>query len=78
MSYVITQPCVGVKERQCVAVCPEQCIYEGPDQFFIHPEQCTDCDLCRPVCPVDAIYPAGRVPEAWRPFIVKNAEFFRP
>jgi NAD-dependent dihydropyrimidine dehydrogenase PreA subunit len=27
MTYVITEPCIGVKDRACVDVCPVDCIY---------------------------------------------------
>ena len=29
MTYVIAEPCIGVKDRSCVDVCPVDCIYEG-------------------------------------------------
>jgi ferredoxin len=57
MTYVICEPCIGVKDRACVDECPVDCIYEGPDQLYIHPEECVDCDACLPACPVDAIFP---------------------
>lgn len=28
MAYVITEPCIGVKDRACVEACPVACIYE--------------------------------------------------
>lgn len=76
MAYVIAEPCIGVKDGACVAVCPVNCIYDGPDQLYIHPIECIDCDACRPVCPVDAIFPAHAVPERWRDYVAKNAAFF--
>ena len=27
MAYVITQPCIDVKDKSCVDVCPVSCIY---------------------------------------------------
>ncbi|HYT46384.1 MAG TPA: ferredoxin, partial [Methylomirabilota bacterium] len=27
MTYVITQPCIGVKDASCVDVCPVDCIH---------------------------------------------------
>jgi ferredoxin len=56
MPYVICEPCIGVKDKSCVAVCPVDCIYEGEDQLYIHPDECIDCGLCEPECPVNAIY----------------------
>ncbi|MGH2690664.1 MAG: ferredoxin, partial [Actinomycetota bacterium] len=29
MTYVICEPCTGVKDRSCVDECPVDCIYEG-------------------------------------------------
>ncbi len=55
MAYVITEPCIDVKDKACVEVCPVDCIYEGPNQLFIHPDECIDCGACEPVCPVKAI-----------------------
>jgi NAD-dependent dihydropyrimidine dehydrogenase PreA subunit len=52
MTYIICEPCIGVKDRACVDECPVDCIYEGEDQLYIHPEECVDCDACLPACPV--------------------------
>jgi len=72
--YVICEPCIGVKDAACVDVCPVECIYEADDMFYIHPEECIDCDACVPACPVDAIFAEEDVPEKWESFIAKNAE----
>ncbi len=34
MTYVITEPCIDVKDKASVEVCPVDCIYEGPTQLF--------------------------------------------
>jgi NAD-dependent dihydropyrimidine dehydrogenase PreA subunit len=57
-----------------VAVCPVDCIYEGPDHYYIHPEECIDCGACVPECPVDAIFTEDELPEQWKDFLIKNAE----
>jgi ferredoxin len=57
MPYVITEACINTKDRACVDVCPVDCIYEGENQLFIHPDECIDCGVCEPECPVDAIKP---------------------
>ena len=31
MAFVVTEPCVGVKDHACVDVCPVDCIYEGEE-----------------------------------------------
>lgn len=74
MAYVITEPCIGVKDASCVDVCPVECIYEADDQFYIHPEECIDCGACVPACPVDAIYPEIDVPDEWASYTEKNAK----
>ena len=76
MTYIITQPCIDVKDASCVDVCPVDCIYEGPDMYYIHPEECIDCGVCVPECPVDAIFPDYEVPMEWSDFIAKNYRHF--
>lgn len=78
MAYVIAEPCVDVKDLACVAVCPVDCIYEfeGENQLFIHPEECIDCDACRPECPVEAIFPLEDVPSQWQQYIELNSVIF--
>jgi len=76
MPYVIAEPCIHVKDKACVEVCPVDCIYEGPEQLFIHPDECIDCGACEPVCPVTAIFAEDETPEPWKPFIDLNKQFF--
>ncbi len=77
-SYVITDPCIGVKDGTCVEVCPVDCIAttEEDDQFFIDPALCIACEQCVLVCPVDAIYLEHEVPEEWKASIERNRVFF--
>ncbi len=75
MTYVIAEPCIGVKDRAFVDECPVDCIYECEDQLFIHPEECVDCDACLPACPVDAIFPADSVPPEWQEYTAKQAQW---
>jgi ferredoxin len=79
MAFVITEPCVGVKDKSCVAVCPVDCIHGGDDdnQLFINPNECIDCGLCEPECPVDAIFMEDEVPEKWQNFIQLNADYYQ-
>ena len=72
MPYVIAEPCIGVKDKSCVAVCPVDCIHEAGDQLYIDPNECIDCGLCEPECPVDAIKPDSDIAEKW---IKLNAEY---
>lgn len=76
MAYVITEPCIDVKDASCVDVCPVDCIYEGESQYFIHPDECIDCAACEPVCPVAAIFAEDAVPENQKQFIATNRDHF--
>src|SRR6516164_6623446 len=76
MPFVIAEPCIGVKDKSCVEVCPVNCIYEGEDQYYIHPDECIDCQACEAACPVQAIFPDNGVPEKWKSFIDKNRVHF--
>ena len=76
MTYIIAEPCVDVKDGSCVDVCPVDCIYEGPDMFYINPEECIDCAACEPVCPVAAIFAEDATPAQWKvPYIDLNYKF---
>jgi ferredoxin len=73
MTYVINEACIGEKDLSCVDVCPVDCIHEVEEMLVIDPDECIDCSLCEPVCPVDAITPAEGVPPDQREFIAINA-----
>ena len=74
MTFIITEPCRGTKDKSCVEVCPVDCIYDRSDweTLLIHPTECIDCGLCVDVCPVQAIYPQGEVPAFFLDWIEKN------
>jgi len=55
MTFVVTESCIKCKYTDCVEVCPVDCFYEGPNFLVIHPDECIDCALCEPECPVNAI-----------------------
>jgi ferredoxin len=86
MTYVITEPCVGVKDKACVIVCPVDCIHEadtvpgtalkGDTMLYIDPEECIDCNACLGACPVDACFPEDEVPTEWHEYIEINAKAF--
>jgi ferredoxin len=57
MTYVVTEACIKCKYMDCVEVCPVDCFYEGENMLVIHPDECIDCGVCEPECPVDAIKP---------------------
>lgn len=55
MTYLVTENCIKCKHTDCVSVCPVDCFYEGPNFLVINPDECIDCGVCVPECPVDAI-----------------------
>jgi ferredoxin len=57
MTYVVNGSCVDCKYTDCVIVCPVDCFKEGPNMLIIDPDECIDCAVCVPECPVDAIVP---------------------
>ncbi len=85
MAYIITEPCIGVKDAGCVDVCPVDCIHPMRNQegfaaakmLYIDPDECIDCAACEPVCPVTAIFEQSAVPEKWRSYIKMNADYFK-
>ena len=66
MTYVVTEACIRCKYMDCVEVCPVDCFYEGENMLVIHPDECIDCGVCEPECPVEAIIPDSEPPaERW-------------
>ena len=57
MTYVVTEACISCKYMDCVEVCPVDCFYVGENMLVIHPDECIDCGVCEPECPVEAIVP---------------------
>lgn len=55
MTFLVTENCIKCKHTDCVSVCPVDCFYEGPNFLAINPDECIDCGVCVPECPVDAI-----------------------
>ena len=55
MTYIINENCIKCKLTDCVDVCPVDCFYEGKNMLVIKPDECIDCGVCEPECPVDAI-----------------------
>ena len=79
MVFVITEPCIGVKDASCLDVCPVDCIHttDADEMYFINPEDCIDCAYCESVCPVTAIFDEFTVPGKWREFVQKNRAYFK-
>ena len=57
MTYVVNEKCIKCKLMDCAEVCPVDCFYEGPNMLVINPDECIDCGVCQPECPIDAIVP---------------------
>ena len=57
MTYLVNDKCIKCKFMDCVEVCPVDCFYEGENMLVINPDECIDCGVCEPECPVEAIVP---------------------
>ncbi len=74
MTYVVTDNCIRCKYTDCVEVCPVDCFHEGPNFLAIDPEECIDCSLCVPECPINAIYAEDDLPADQLHFLELNKE----
>nr|WP_297358011.1 ferredoxin FdxA [uncultured Caldimonas sp.] len=72
MAFVVTEACIQCKYTDCVEVCPMECFVEGPNFLAINPDECIDCSICVPQCPVNAIFPANEVPDDQVAFVELN------
>lgn len=77
MAFVVLENCIRCKYTDCVEVCPVDCFHEGPNFLVIDPEECIDCTLCEPECPIEAIVSEDDVPDDQQEFIKLNAELSR-
>jgi len=76
MAHVVTSPCIGTKDTACMKVCPVNCFYDAGDMLTINQDECIDCGLCVPECPVSAIFPMDETPEKDKSFIERAKGFF--
>lgn len=72
MTFVVTESCIKCKYTDCVEVCPVDCFYEGPNFLVISPDECIDCALCEPECPVNAIFSEDEIPTDQQEFLEIN------
>ena len=77
MTFVVTEACIRCKYTDCVDVCPVDAFCEGPNFLVIDPDECIDCAVCVPECPVNAIYAAEDVPGDQQDFLALNVELAR-
>ena len=73
MTFVVTESCIRCKYTDCVEVCPVDCFYEGPNFLVINPDECIDCGLCEPECPVKAIMSEDDLPKSLAEYKDLNA-----
>lgn len=76
MTYVVTDKCIKCKFTDCVEVCPVDCFYEGKNMLVINPEECIDCGVCEPECPIDAIKPESEKLIKWLEINKKYSEIW--
>jgi ferredoxin len=74
MTFVVTESCIRCKYTDCVEVCPVDCFHEGPNMLVIDPDECIDCALCEPECPVEAIVSEDELSAAQQEFLALNAK----
>lgn len=72
MAFVVTEACIQCKYTDCVSVCPMECFIEGPNFLVINPDECIDCSMCVPECPVEAIVGENELTPEQQPFIEMN------
>ena len=74
MTYVVLENCIRCKYTDCVDVCPVDCFHEGPNYLVIDPDECIDCTLCEPECPIDAIVSEDDLQPDQEKFLQLNEE----
>ncbi len=74
MTFVVTENCIKCKHTDCVEVCPVDCFYEGENMLVIDPDECIDCALCEPECPIGSIYYEFELPDSQQEYLEINDE----
>ena len=74
MTHVVSEACIKCKYTDCVDVCPVDAFREGPNMLVIDPDECIDCAVCVPECPVNAIFAQEDLPRGQEGYTALNAE----
>ena len=77
MTFLVLENCIRCKYTDCVEVCPVDCFHEGPNMLVIDPDECIDCALCEPECPIEAIVSDADLSPDQTEFLPLNAELSR-
>jgi ferredoxin len=75
MPFVVTGKCIKCRYTDCVEVCPVDCFYEGENMLVINPDECIDCGVCEPECPISAIKPDEELAPDEREWAEVNRKF---
>jgi ferredoxin len=75
MPFVVTGKCIKCRYTDCVEVCPVNCFYQGENMLVINPDECIDCGVCEPECPIEAIKSDEELTPAELPWAQVNAKF---
>ena len=77
MTYIVNDKCIKCKLMDSVEVCPVDCFYEGKNMLVIKPDECIDCGVCEPECPINAIVPdTNNDVEKWLEINTKYSEIW--
>ncbi|MCC6196082.1 MAG: ferredoxin family protein [Burkholderiales bacterium] len=74
MTHFVGAACINCKHTDCVDVCPVDAFREGKNMLVIDPDECIDCGVCIPECPVSAIATEEDAAPPQLEFVRLNAE----
>lgn len=75
MTFIVTEKCIKCKYTDCVEVCPVDCFYEGENMLVINPDECIDCGVCEPECPIEAIKSDEEIEAGEEKWLALNLKF---
>lgn len=77
MTHVVTEACIACRHTDCVLVCPVDAFHAGELMLVIDPDECIDCAVCIPECPVQAIFAEEDLPPDQAEYAPLNAALAR-